>query len=664
MKTIIYEIGVLDKEGSIHKIMLKEGLNIITGKSSTGKSAIIEIFDYCFASSEYTVPSGVITENAELYYLYIQINEDFFVLGRKASKNGRCFFSRENGYLFNKVNSDYFDDRKFLAVNNYKEQLNKLFIDFSDVDESILAKEYRGRSQGRPSIRDFISFNLQHQNLIANKHALFYRFDEKDKRDRIIQFIKIFLGFVDQRFYILSQEKEELEYSVKHLNKEKVLQEKYIIKNSTTIKYKLDIISSLMGVDKLPVTQEDIFSNPNDSKTLLDEFITLERINNDSDRMSKHYQELYSELNKYNSSLKDAYIKRDSIEASLEAEISLSNHLANMDIPREVIISHIECPFCHSKRDSLTDSAKALKDAIEHLSDRLTLNTRLKSQLETSLEDVKNDIKHIRSKIKNITQSLELIKTQTQKVSKLNNVIEALGMAKGELFFMIDNLSSLKNNSVYDDSVDELKEKIKKINSILEKYNVEHEIKKAENRINNIMADLGCYFDFEDKYKPIKLKFSLDSFNLYHESSDERIYLRTMGSGANWLYSHLTLFLALHQYFIENKKCIIPSILFLDQPTQVYFPNFKKDNYDEFNKELIKEIEHNQDHYDDDIKSVENLFIQLARYCRSLKEKYGYSPQIIVTDHADNLELGNEFKFEDFVNNNRWRKRGFIDIGY
>ncbi|MEG9489542.1 hypothetical protein [Mannheimia indoligenes] len=208
MKTIIYEIGVLDKEGSIHKIMLKEGLNIITGKSSTGKSAIIEIFDYCFASSEYTVPSGVITEAAELYYLYIQINEDFFVLGRKASKNGRCFFSRENGYVFNKVNNDYFDDRKFLAVNNYKEQLNKLFIDFSDVDESILAKEYRGRAQGRPSIRDFISFNLQHQNLIANKHALFYRFDEKDKRDRIIQFIKIFLGFVDQRFYILSQKKK------------------------------------------------------------------------------------------------------------------------------------------------------------------------------------------------------------------------------------------------------------------------------------------------------------------------------------------------------------------------------------------------------------------------------------------------------------------------
>lgn len=93
MKAIIYEIGVLDKNGIIHKVMLREGLNIITGKSSTGKSAIIEIFDYCFASSEYNIPKGVITDVAELYYLYIQINNAFFVLGRYANRNNKCFLA-------------------------------------------------------------------------------------------------------------------------------------------------------------------------------------------------------------------------------------------------------------------------------------------------------------------------------------------------------------------------------------------------------------------------------------------------------------------------------------------------------------------------------------------------------------------------------------------
>nr|WP_257643101.1 hypothetical protein [Pasteurella multocida] len=33
----------------------------------------------------------------------------------------------------------------------------------------------------------------------------------------------------------------------------------------------------------------------------------------------------------------------------------------------------------------------------------------------------------------------------------------------------------------------------------------------------------------------------------------------------------------------------------------------------------------------------------------------------MVTDHADNLNLGNKFNFEDFVNGNRWRTRGLIE---
>jgi hypothetical protein len=61
------------------------------------------------------------------------------------------------------------------------------------------------------------------------------------------------------------------------------------------------------------------------------------------------------------------------------------------------------------------------------------------------------------------------------------------------------------------------------------------------------------------------------------------------------------------------------------------------------------------------MKSVENLFSQLSIYCNELEIKYTYSPQIIVTDHADNLTLSNGVSFESLVNGNRWRDRGFIN---
>jgi hypothetical protein len=60
-----------------------------------------------------------------------------------------------------------------------------------------------------------------------------------------------------------------------------------------------------------------------------------------------------------------------------------------------------------------------------------------------------------------------------------------------------------------------------------------------------------------------------------------------MGSGANWLYCHLALFLALHRYFASlGNAYSIPSILFFDQPSQVYFPSIL-DNDTEFSPEAL-----------------------------------------------------------------------------
>ena len=60
MRCYIRYIGVIDNGNNSHYVSFEEGLNIITGRSSTGKSAIIEIFDYCTGSHNNTIPVGVI----------------------------------------------------------------------------------------------------------------------------------------------------------------------------------------------------------------------------------------------------------------------------------------------------------------------------------------------------------------------------------------------------------------------------------------------------------------------------------------------------------------------------------------------------------------------------------------------------------------------------
>ena len=56
------------------------------------------------------------------------------------------------------------------------------------------------------------------------------------------------------------------------------------------------------------------------------------------------------------------------------------------------------------------------------------------------------------------------------------------------------------------------------------------------------------------------------------------------------------------------------------------------------------------------------MFVQIINVINSIKEDYGFMPQIIISDHADHLNLG-EYDFNDYVVS-RWRGKdqGFVDM--
>ena len=195
-------------------------------------------------------------------------------------------------------------------------------------------------------------------------------------------------------------------------------------------------------------------------------------------------------------------------------------------------------------------------------------------------------------------------------------------------------------------------------------YNVEGKLKEAEIFINNSMNEIGRNLDFEKSYQPINLHFDIKTFELYHQKTENsKTYLRSMGSGANWLYSHICLFLSIQKYFCSlQDKCIVPSILFLDQPSQVYFPTVIDINTSGFNAEDLKKAENKLSELDDDLKSVTKLFDEIIKFVANTNNNYGIEPQIIISDHADNLDLS-EGSFDNFVKR-RWRKEneGLIDI--
>ena len=66
-------------------------------------------------------------------------------------------------------------------------------------------------------------------------------------------------------------------------------------------------------------------------------------------------------------------------------------------------------------------------------------------------------------------------------------------------------------------------------------------------------------------------RLDLNKVTVVVDTLSRPIPLRQLGSGSNWVGIHLITYFALQSYFI-NAKRPVPSFLFLDQPSQVYFP--------------------------------------------------------------------------------------------
>ncbi|QRV24300.1 DUF3732 domain-containing protein [Marinomonas foliarum] len=667
MKTLIHEIGVIDKQGNKHPVNFKKGLNVVTGKSSTGKSALIEIFDYCFGSGENTIPKGVITTSAAIYYVALAVNEQDVVVARDPEITSKAFLRRVETFNSTDIIRDYFSSTYFRPLVEFKKHLRELFLDIDDVDESLAARANRrfNKKSATPSIRSFSSFMLQHQNLVANKHALFYRFDEKEKRDQAIEHTKIFLGLVDQKFFHLSQEKERLTADIKRLERQKETNKRTSESYKQKVGPVLSQLYALMGFQGEPLSLEKVLRHPQDAKDQLDDIIVPEKINHNSDAITERYNQLKLARNQKATELRKLQRQASSINKHIQEEERFVDNVKQFSAPEHVHISASICPFCHTEKDTLRESAEKLQLAITKVSGNLAQARPMKAKFESSLVDVQRNIEVVSRALTELNQQITEIEKTEKQLAEQKSLYESVLMQKAKLFALLDTLN-MADDADLEKQIKGLSTQIKIINKDLKKYDVQKGLENASAKVNGYMADIGRHFEFETSYKPINLHFSFETFDLYHLTAEnEKIYLRSMGSGANWLYCHVTLFLALHKYFAElGDKCAIPSILFLDQPTQVYFPNFNRDTSENFEEQKSQEAEQRtkkERPVDEDIKAVENLFSRLAIYCNELELNDGFSPQIIVTDHADNLTLSDGVLFESLVHGNRWRLRGLIN---
>lgn len=652
MRTYIKFIGLFDKQSRVHGVKLEKGLNLITGKSSTGKSSLIEIFDFCMASSENTIPHGVIEENADIFFIWININGVDYLLGRDADGKVCYLVSNQSIDDINKLSPNVFEEYD-CNLNDYKIQLGILFgIDAENTAENVEQFNDKRKGAGRPTIRNMMPFILQHQNLVANKQALFYRFDQKEKREETIDQFKVFAGFVDANFYALSVEVSKLKDKMEQLYKKLQKADDDISSTYDKLLEDIEIYRQITGNDVLTDLNPSKFKeNPNYYKEEIDKLDLFDiKVDTNNQPQLERYKELEEEENIVMAELRETQIHLEDVISSIEYLQTYKNSLEQTPRLTEITVNYSVCPFCHQHTTHTVYEANNLKKALD------SLNEELKG-IPSIVRPMHEERLHLQQRIEELKNKLYTIDASR---AELNEIVDALKknyslnkQAIKTIYRISSRIELVSNETLkkLQAIIEEHAEELFKKQQVLKAYNVEGKLNLAQRTIRQSMAQYREMIPFEKSLDDYSLVFDLKKFELYfskgYDQWEEKKYLRAIGSGANWLNAHLCLFLALSDFFYCEKKSTVPSLLFLDQPSQVYFPA-QKDRGESFKPEEISVRS-----VDEDMTAVNNIFTLLYQFC----EKHQKGIQIIVTDHADDLKIKGLDNFEDIVRA-RWRMEG------
>lgn len=642
MKSYIKAIIIFNKNDEKRLVPLKQGVNIITGESKTGKSALVEIIDYCLCSTRCTIPKGKITDFSYLYVLVMGIGDNTYIIARYNWDNGgKMYFSKEEKDFNYKVLSlSYFSEKPTLPCKDAQYEIEcalGLFVTNMATDADQQGK--------KASLRNMVSYLFQHQNLMASKFALFYRFSDYYKRKDIIDQFPVFAGMISQEYYSDLIQLNTLKAQLKQKYKKQKANEK-----STA--YIKENLSPLL-TDYFALLEKDFDDKISAQKMLkmasnLPEFDDTQLFG--ESKIAERYSVLNEELEELRNEEREILLKIKNIDNASKTGNEFTEML--MDLKQQTTVAEIEateyiCPLCGHDCQEIAENDSQLIEATEWLDNELKITEKYTADFSEDVRKLKDEHSKIDEKIKEVWKQIKMVEQKFISSKALVSKREKVNYAKARIALYAEMSDSGIFETV-DEDIAELKEKIQQLEEKIQGFDVDTKKAKAQAFLSKNMNRLSLSLDFEDEYRPINLNFGLldETFDIYqYQNNREKIHLYEMGSGANWVSCHIALFLSFLRYFAKQDNSPMPLFMFFDQPSQVYFP--QGDSKDD---EITQA----------DLMAVNKMYKTIFDEINSIGEDTGILPQIIIVDHVDGKNLECKEEFEGYIRCNWRNKTGLI----
>lgn len=608
-------------------------VNIITGDSKTGKTAIIDIVDYCLGSGEFRVADGVVREYVFWYAVRFQL------------KGGQILIARPNPTKYARSASDVF----FLQGDNITTPKFEELIANLNVDTLLLKlaniigiQEYTHQTESFSRPETPVTFKhsrfycFQPQTDIDQRDFLFYN-QKKDVwvEQAMKDTLPYFLGAIGSENVLFQRQLADKRRNVNRLEREMKDAQSIVDKTMGQV-FELINEAKQVGLIALDLLAKDREEGISILQTIseLDAIQDLSNVENEVlNELQSKMQSLSQKRNYINENIKatETYQKENRGFGNEAQQQVLRLESVNIfSLNKEV--NNSQCPLCNQTLKVKIPTVEQINNSLLNLQKNLEITRKEQPKLKEYLDNLQKEKTDVNSEIHEIEKSISGIYKEKEQAQKFKDLNIRKGRVLGRISLYLESKVEINDFSDTRLKVNELKKEIENIQKLLSSDEKEDKLESILDQLSVQMTSWSKELELE--FMDRIIKFDIKKLTLFIISAERKIPFNQTGSGENWVAYHLLIHFALHKYFVTNKRPV-PNFLILDQLSQAYFPPEK-------DLKGTGEIEQSEDD-----KAIKRLFDFIFRRTEELEGGL----QTIIIDHA---KL-NEEKFQSAIKE-EWRK--------
>lgn len=588
-------------------------VNIITGESKSGKSALIEIINYCLASSGCDIPEGIIRDTVSYFAIQIIFNDTETAFIARENPNIKGILASTTVCLLRNIGEippSLEDINSNLNVDALKDFLTRKI----GISENIHVPDSLTREPLKANFKHSRFYCYQPQYLVADPYQLFYNQNKEFVPQSIKDTLPYFLGAVNENSLAIESEIAQLKKNLNRLVRENREAEK-IKSEGTSQAYSLIDEAIEIGILEQSVNPQ----NQKEAFTFLEyvskwEFqpLTVKAENSALKELIDKRSEYVIELGKISDNKKAAtdYLK-SSFGYSSEAkqqEIRLesinlynnSNHVNSL------------CPLCENPLTNSIPTIENINLSLANIKEDLKYTKAESPRIQSYIDSIETQYHSVEKELRRIEKSISALYVENERARTIRDLNLRRGKIIGRVSLFLESVAVEQETESITSKIENLKSRIIELEKTVDSDNEKEILLSILNKINLQMSK--WVEDLDVEYENIPIRFDINKLTMFIDSDTKPIALPQIGSGANWVAYHLLIVFALHKHFIQNNRPV-PSFIIIDQPTQVYYPPEKNDNVVEVSADEI---------------AVNKMFDFMFNVVESLTPKL----QVIITDHA------------------------------